>query len=64
MNDLSKKGPVDMSDIEAEDENTRSATFNPDARYEKNSSKQDLANELFNSGQKTSQDEIDKLFGK
>lgn len=64
MTDLSKKGPVDMSDREPEDENTGGATFNPDARYDKSTKKQDLANELFNLGQKTSQDEIDKLFGK
>ena len=64
MTDLSRKGPVDVSDLEQEDENTKGATFNPDARYEKTTDKQELANELFNTGQKTSQDEIDKLFAK
>ena len=61
--DLSKQGPIDAAEYEL-DESSRDATFNPDARYEKGSDKQDLANALFNGSNKTSQDEIDKLFAK
>jgi chemotaxis regulatin CheY-phosphate phosphatase CheZ len=64
INDLSKKGPVDLGDFEMEDDTRKGSTFNPDARYEKSPEKQKLANELFDSGLKTSQDEIDKLFSK
>lgn len=64
MSDLSRKGPLDVNDLENEEDDNENSTFNPDARYEKSSNKQDLANELFSSAQKTSQDEIDKLFGK
>lgn len=63
MFDLSKQGPIDVSELETSDD-SRSATFNPDARYEKSPEKQDLANSLFNGNNKTSQDEIDKLFAK
>jgi len=64
INDLSRKGPLDLNELESEDEDNKSSTFNPDARYDKSFEKQQLANELFDSGQKTSQDEIDKLFSK
>lgn len=61
--DLSKQGPIDTEEFNL-DESSRDATFNPDARYEKPQDKQELANSLFNRGNKTSQDEIDKLFAK
>lgn len=63
MFDLNKQGPIDVTELES-NEDSRGATFNPDARYEKSPDKQDLANSLFNSNNKTSQDEIDKLFAK
>ncbi|MEW6702706.1 MAG: hypothetical protein AB1298_08290, partial [Bacteroidota bacterium] len=43
----------------------KNASFNPDARYEKNNGSQELADSLINETvTKTSQEEIDKLFAK
>lgn len=64
MSDLSRKGPIDLNDNLEDSDSSHDAAFNPEARYEKNAQKQELANQLFDSNMKTTQDEIDKLFSK
>ncbi len=57
---------IDESDIEQLDQNLNpEATFDADASFMRDANKQDMADEMFNSpapAEKTSQDEIDKLF--
>jgi chemotaxis regulatin CheY-phosphate phosphatase CheZ len=61
--DLSNKNNKEMPEFAADD--TRNATFNPDARYDKNHKTQELVDSLVSEKTiKTSQAEIDKLFSK
>lgn len=58
-------GTEEEFNLSDEEESTKHATFNPDARYDKSGQNQQLADSLVSSTQThTSQDEIDKLFAK
>jgi chemotaxis regulatin CheY-phosphate phosphatase CheZ len=62
--DLSNKNSKEVPEFVVSDD-SRNATFNPDARYDKNHTTQALADSLVNeNASKTSQAEIDKLFSK
>jgi chemotaxis regulatin CheY-phosphate phosphatase CheZ len=61
--DLSNKNNKETPEFAADD--SRNATFNPDARYDKNHKSQELVDSLVSENtSKASQAEIDKLFSK
>lgn len=61
--DFNKQESFQIPHLEEEHEKKKK-TFNPHAKYDRNHEMQKVADELIEENNKTSQEEIDKLFGK
>lgn len=61
--DFNKQENFQIPHIDPEHEKKKK-TFNPHAKYDRNHNMQKIADELIEENNKTSQEEIDKLFGK
>ncbi|MEJ5350780.1 MAG: protein phosphatase CheZ [Melioribacteraceae bacterium] len=61
--DFNKQDGFQIPHFEGEHDESKKP-FNPNAKYDRNHEMQKIADELINGNNKTSQEEIDKLFGK